>query len=206
MKWHTKMVIRKAFALLIAVLLTILAIILFISSIKEEHTSGIFLFVFLSLFMAIITYSTFKQLLETIDNENASKSIDFFSEFKNVTPYPSHNELLSAFYLQKNAPLYQDDKIIITNEFLAKQKEGKIFIIDGILDVVSFTQKANGIITYVSLIFLYYDGKRYEIKYRRPLGISNMQEKANNVNSAATIIATKSINFRKYPSYRLMER
>ena len=120
--------------------------------------------------------------------------------------YRSNSELLLAFQLQKNSPLYQDDKIIITNEFFAKQGENQIFVVDGILDVVPFVQKVNGIIDYVSLIFLYYDGKRYEIKYRRPFGVFNMQEKVNNVQSAANIIASKSQNFRKYPSYRLTLR
>lgn len=206
MNWHTKMIVRKAFALLVAILLTILSVILFISAINEEFNSETFIFAFLSIFMGIITYSTFKQLIETIDKKKESENIDIQFELKNVNRYSSSEELLNAFYSQKGTPLYQDDKIIITNDFLANQKENKIFIISGILDAVPFVNKVNGVIDYVSLIFLYYDGRRYEIKYRHPLGIFDMQSKANNINFAANIIATKSENFRKYPSYRLTDR
>lgn len=202
MDWHTKTIVRNAFSLLIAVLLTILFIVLFVSAINDQHNSGIFLFAFLSLFGGLIIYSTFKQLIEAIKKQKNASTIDLLSELKNINQYGSNEEMLAAFHLQKTSPLYQDKKIIITNDFLT-QGEDTIFIINGILDVIPFVQKVNGIIDYVSLNFLYYDGKRYEIKYRRSLGFSDMQERVNSIKLAANIIATKSANFRKYPSYSL---
>lgn len=202
MNWHKKTIIRKAFALLVSILLTIVFAVLFMSAIREE-ADGLLFFALLLLFMCVVTYSQYKQFIEAIEKQKEASNTNLISALKYVNPYGSPAELASAFEAQKANALYRDEKVTITATFIQKQDDYKIFMVDGVLDVISYVQKANGIIEYVSLIFLYYDGNRYEIKYRRPLGISDMQKKAAEANRAANIIATNGKNFRRYPAYRL---
>lgn len=203
MNWHTKMIIRKVFALLICCLIMLLFLILFISSIDTEINSGVFLFALLTLFMGIIAFSQYKQLINAIGKKKEASAIDLRTSLQYINPYDSYDALSAAFDAQTNNVLYQDNRITITTSFIKSHRDNSIFIIDGVLDVVSFVQKVNGIVDYVSLIFLYYDGNRYEIKYKRSFGISNMEENASNINLAANIIANRSPNFRKHPAYRL---
>ena len=203
MTWHTKMIIRKAFALLVSALLTVLFFALLISAVNEDPDASLLVFALLLLFLCVVTYSQYKQLREAIDKQKEASTTNLLSTLKHVNPYGSPAELVAAFEAQEPNALYRDKKVTITTTFIQNEDDHKIFVIDGVLDVISYVQKANGIIEYVSLIFLYYDGNRYEIKYRRPLGISDMQKKAAEVNYAANIIAKNSKNFRKYPAYRL---
>ena len=206
MNWHKKMIFHKGFALLVSLFLMVLTVVFFISAMNEGYNSGAFLFGFLSLFMGGVIYSSYKQFIGAIQKQKEAAQENLLSELKSINKYDSAEELSAAFNLQKHNILYQDNKITITNDFIKEEKNGQVFIIDGVLDAVLFVQKVNGIIDYVSLIFLYYDGNRCEIKYRRPLGISNMQEKADNICQAVNIISNKSENFRKYPAYRLTEK
>ena len=202
MNWHKKTIIKKVFALLVSILMTIVFAVLFVSAIKEEP-DGLFIFALLLLLMCVVTYSQYKQLIEAIEKQKEASNTDLISALKYVNPYGSPAELAFAFEAQKANALYRDEKVTITDTFIQRTDDNKIFMVDGVLDVVSYVQKANGIIEYVSLIFLYYDGNRYEIKYRRPLGVSDMQKKAAEINYAANIIAKNSKHFRKYPAYRL---
>ena len=203
MNWHKKMIFRNGFALLVSLLLMVGAIVLFIFAIIEGETSGAFLFGFITLFMGFATYSSYKQHMDAIQKQKEAVQENLLSELKSINKYHSIEELSAAFNSQKHNILYQDDEITITNGFMKEKGSGRVFIIDGILDAVSYVHKVNGIINYVSLIFLYYNGNSYKIKYERPLGISNMQKIVDSTSHAVNIIATKSENFRKYPAYRL---
>lgn len=202
MKWHAKLIIKRSIGLVVALLLTSLFVLLLIWGTNEDIGAGVLFYVFLILFMAIVTFSQCKQLIEAIKDYKEADS-NLLLELKYVNPYGSPAELSAAYEAQKSNALYQDDKISITYTFLHIKDNYKIFMVDGVLDAGVYTQKVNGVIDYVSFIFLYYDGKRYEIKYKRPLGISDMQKKIQEVKTAASILAVTSKNYRKYPAYRL---
>ena len=68
---------------------------------------------------------------------------------------------------------------------------------DEIADITHLVHKTNFVIDYISIIALYSDGKKYEIKYRRHLGISNMEEKAKTTQAIANVLATNCDNLRK---------
>lgn len=50
MNWHKKTIIKKVFALLVSILMTIVLAVLFVSAIKEE-ADGLFIFALLLLFI-----------------------------------------------------------------------------------------------------------------------------------------------------------
>lgn len=202
MKWHFKMVVKKTFAVIVSILLTALFVFLYFIGSDEDIGAGVLFYVFLVLFMCLVTYSQCKQLIEAI-KDYKEVNTNLLLELKYVNSYGSPAELAAAFDVQKSNALYQDDKVIITTTFVQMKENYKIFMVDGILDAGIYIQKVNGVIDYISFIFLYYDGKRYEIKYNRPWGISDMQKKAEEVNFAANILASESKNFRKHPAYRL---
>ena len=202
MKWHTKKIIKRSIGLVVAVLLTAIIIFLFILGTNDDIGAGVLFYIFLILFMSLVTFSQCKQLIEAIKDYKEADS-KLILQLMYVNPYDSPAELSAAYNTQKSNALYQDDKITITATFIQTKDNGKIFMVDGVLDAGLYVQKVNGVIDYLSFIFLYYDGKRYEIKYRRPWGISDMQKKVQEVKIAANIIARTSKNFRRYPAYRL---
>ena len=204
MTYHNKRIAMKSAALIVSILLLCLFVGLLVATASSGRSDAIALFIFLLLFMGLTVYFSYQELMEAINDNKKGTYTNLYSVLQNINPYHSYEELVVAFNAQTPSSLYQDDKIIITNEFLAKHDGKDIYIIDGILDVQSIVHSVNGVIDYVSLAFLYCDGKRYQIKYRRPLGFKpRMREKADSVNRAANILANRSKNFRKYPSYRL---
>ena len=110
----------------------------------------------------------------------------------------------AALNAQLNNIYYQDEKIVVTSSFLGVYKDERIFLLDGILDVVSYEHRLNGFIDYVSLIFLYCDGMRYDIEYRDSMfGMGcDLKKKSNDINIVANIIARRSRYFRKHSEYR----
>lgn len=107
------------------------------------------------------------------------------------------DKISKYFYDQVNKKLFEDEKIILTPElFIKKDNYEDTFLNSEILDVTHLIHKTNFVIDYVSITILYSDGKNYEIKYKRPLGISDMEKKAKNVLLVANILANNCENLR----------
>ena len=118
MNWHKKMILRRGLALLISLLIMVLTIVIFIFAIIEGQTSGAFLFGFLSLFMGLVTYSSYNQFMGAIQKQKEAVQENLLSELKSINKYHSIEELSAAFNSQKHNILYQDDEITITNGFM----------------------------------------------------------------------------------------
>lgn len=80
---------------------------------------------------------------------------------------------------------------------ILKNNYEQTLINDEIADITHLVHKTNFVIDYISIIALYSDGKKYEIKYRRPLGISNMEEKAKTTTAIVNVLAANCNNLRK---------
>ena len=205
MKWHIKSIVRNIVAVILSAIIFVIFGIMAVFSFTQQDDTSITIFMcFFALFSGLFLFGSIKQLAASIDKSKQSKQINILEQITGIQKYKTADEMIIAYCQQKQMPIYQDEKIIVTEEFVA-ETEGKIYLINGILDVIPFVSKVNGFIEYVSLVFLYYDGKRYEIQYRNQLGGSNLKEKANQIQYVANIIARKSVNFRKYPAYSFEE-
>lgn len=205
MDWQKKKIIKNIVSLVCSSLLALWALIMIIGFANNDGSSGkgIFLFVVMLGFFALIAWSNYKSLKESIEEYRQNNDSKLLDELKVLNPYKSQEQMKSAFNAEKQDTVFQDDDFTITKSFLVSSTENTVFYINGIIDVKPVVQKVNGIIDYVTLYVLYCDGKKYEFKFRRPLGFSNMQEKANKIELVANIIARNSDNFRKYPTCRI---
>ena len=203
MKWHHQHVVKKVALFVLAILLDCFAVGFFSLSIVYDKGVGIFICVIMLLYAGLLTYASFKQLSEALEQKKIAVAFDLLKDLKYLDKYGTNDDIVGSFEQQKCDPLYQDEKIIITNDFVSLHGNKKVFLIDGVLDVVAFVSKANGVIEWVKLIILYYDGKKYEVVFRRSPMRLRMKEIANSVNRAANIIAIKSENYRRYPFFKL---
>ncbi len=206
MNWQKKEITKKAISLVLSILLVVWALVMIIGFANYHDGAGgkgIFIFVIMLAFFSLIAWANYKGLMETLEQYKQNTESNLAEELKHLNPYVSREEMSAAFNSERPNPLFQDDDFVITKSFFISSRENTLFFTNGILDVKPVVQKVNGIIDYVSLSILYYDGKKYEFKFRRPLGFSNMKEKANKIELVANIIASNSDNFRKYPTFRL---
>lgn len=205
MDWKRKEIIKKAVSLILSVLLTILAIVMIIGIATNDDNSGagLFIFVIMLVLFALATWSSFVGLKEAIEDYNQTANSNIFEELRYLNTYNSQANMNEAFNEERQNAIFEDNDFVITKSFFFCSTKDHLFIIDGILDVKLILHKVNGIIDYVSLSILYYDGKKYEFKFNRSLGISNMQEKVDKVELVANLVARYSDNFRKYSTCRL---
>lgn len=202
MDWQKKEITKSIVSLVISSLLSLWALLMIIGITIYNGGSfakGSLIFIVMLGFFLLIVWTNYKSLKESIDKYNKSKDSELPEKLKKLNPYKSQEEMRSAFYSERQSSVFQDNDFVITQCFFVSSKKDTVFYINGILDVKPVVHMVNGIIDYVTLFILYYDGKKYEFKFRRPLGISNMQEKANKIEFVANIIASNSDNFRKYP-------
>lgn len=204
MKWHNKKITKRIIGLVLAIPLTLLMIVMLIVGISQDNSSGIILFAFLSIFMGFATWSNIKDLTDLIQEQHNAAVAESLPEFKQINPYKTHEQMVAVYNTQRHIVLYKDKKIFITPDFIVTQSGRKLFLIDGVLDVIPFVQKTNGIVSHISLNILYYDGKRYEFRQNHPFGVvTDMQEEIKGICYAANIIANKSKNYAKFPNYKL---
>lgn len=206
MEWQKKEIVKKVFSFALSVLLVLYALGMIIGFINYNDGAvgkGIIIFVIMLGFFSLIAWTNCKGLIEAVQEYKVNQNSNLTDELKLLNPYNSQKEMQAAFDIEKQNPLFEDDDFVITKSFLASPTKISLFIVNGILDVKTLVHKVNGIIDSVTLSVLYYDGKKYEFKFDRPFGFSNMQEKANKIELVANIVASNSENFRKYPTCRL---
>ena len=204
MDWQRKEITKKMISLVLSTLFALGGIGMIIGFLNyNDNPGGALLFLaFFSAFFALIAWSNYRDLKESLEEYKSNKNNDLVETLKRLNPYNSFEAMQTTYSIEKQSPLFADDDFIITKSFLVRSNENSPFVLNCILDAKVVVQKVNGIIDYVTLSILYYDGKKYEFKFNRPLGFSNMQEKVNKIEYVANIIASNSANFRKHPSCR----
>lgn len=201
MNFNKKEMIVNSIRLTIFSLLTIGSLIILLYCVFGDDV-GTFIIVPIAMlfYFGVMTWASYSALRTAAEKYKSIKDSGLLNKLENLNPYKTVVEMRNAFKEQKKNCIYADEDFIITEDFFASLSENSLLITNGILDVKTLVSKVNGVIEYVSLSVLYYDGEKYEFEIRRPLGISHMKEKVNSVQQVANIIANKSENFRKYPS------
>ena len=208
MDWQRKAITKKVVSLILSVLLALWALAMIIGFVNyndDVDTGSIVLFGFFSAFFALIAWSNYRDLKESLKEYKSNKDNDLVETLKHLNPYKSQEEMQAAFNIEKQTPFFADEEFVITSSFFECSSKKNLFVINGILDLKIHIQKVNGAIDYVNLGILYYDGRRYDLKFNRPLGFSSekkIQEKIKKIEFIANIIASNSENFRKYPTCR----
>lgn len=129
-----------------------------------------------------------------LSSTNVEENKLFYRLNKIGTP----QEISDFFEQQINKKIIEDEKVIVTPKlFIIKNKYEDTLINEDILDITHFVHKSNSIIDYISIKILYNDGKVYEIKYNRPLGISDMESKSEAILNIVNVLAENCDNLRK---------
>ena len=165
---------------------------LFALMLITDEESDLMLFGILILIPAVVfLIIALKHLISAFNCEDST----FFLRLNKIG---NKQQIASYFDDQLKQAIIEDEKIIVTSELLiVKNNYEQTLINDEIADITHLLHKTNFVIDYISIIALYSDGKKYEIKYRRPLGISNMEEKAKTTTAIANILAANCNNLRK---------
>lgn len=117
--------------------------------------------------------------------------------FFRLNKYGTTEQISEYFHNQIKSKLYEDEKIIVTPDlYIRKDNYEDTFLNSEILDIKHLIHKVNFVIDFVSITILYSDGKYYETKYKRPLGFSDMEKKAQDVLLVANILASNCENLR----------
>lgn len=206
MDYNKKEIIKQAVSMIGSALFALGCLVMIFFAKKhggDAAGKGIVLFAFMMLFFLLIAWSNYRALRDAIKIYRSNINGNVILELQRLIPYESQKEMISAFNEEKKTAIFQDDDFVITRSFFVSLTENTVFYLNGIVDAKPVVQKINGVIEYVNLHILYCDGIEYEFKIcRKPLEMINMQEKANKIEFVANIIASKSENFRKYPTYR----
>ena len=167
-------------------------IVLFALMLITDEESDLMMFGILILIpAAVFLFIALKHLVSAFNCEDST----FFLRLNKIG---NKQQIASYFDDQLKQAIIEDEKIIVTPELLiVKNNYEQTLINDEIADITHLVHKTNFVIDYISIIALYSDGKKYEIKYRRPLGISNMEEKAKTTTAIANVLATNCNNLRK---------
>lgn len=159
------------------------------------HSSFHFVFVIILLYMGLVTWANWKSLQTIKDEYKRIKENNPLDNLVEIDKYQSIAEMRKALKEQLNIKLYEDEELIITQDFLVeKDRLSDPYLINGILDVKPFGSKVNGVFEYVSLIILYYDGNKYELRYNKVFG---NKEKLDELVEVANIVANISKNYKK---------
>ena len=123
--------------------------------------------------------------------------------FVRLSKIGNRAQIANYFSEQLKQTIVEDEKVIITPDlYVLKSNYEQTLINDEIIDITHLVHKTNFVIDYISIIVRYSDGKKYKVKYRRPLGISNMEQKAKNTRIIANILAENCKNLRKNGCYK----
>lgn len=173
--------------ILIAVPIALFALMLI-----TDDESDLMLFGFLILILAVVfLFIALKHLASSFNCDDSA----FFLRLNKIG---TRAQIANYFEDQLKQKIIEDEKIIVTPDLLVlKNNYEQTLINDEIADITHLVHKANFVIDYISIIALYSDGKKYEIKYRRHLGISNMEEKAKTTQAIANVLAANCDNLRK---------
>ena len=165
---------------------------LFALMLVTDEESDLMLFGILILILAaVFLIIALKYFISAFNCEDST----FFLRLNKIG---NKQQIASYFDDQLKQAIIEDEKIIVTPELLiVKNNYEQTLINEEIADITHLVHKTNFVIDYISIIALYSDGKKYEIKYRRPLGISNMEEKAKTTTATANILAANCNNLRK---------
>lgn len=173
-------------------LLISVPIALFALMLITDEESDLMLFGILILIpAAVFLFIALKHLASVFNCEDSM----FFLRLNKIG---NKQQIANYFDDQLKQTIIEDEKIIVTPDLLIlKHNYEQTLINDEITDITHLVHKTNFVIDYISIIALYSDGKKYEVKYRRPLGISNMEEKAKTTTAIANVLATNCNNLRK---------
>lgn len=167
-------------------------IFIFSFSILKDSESNLIIFGVFGIIAALFCVGlALKELVSALNCENSI----FFLRLNRVG-----NKLQIANYFEEqlNQIIIEDENVIITPElFVFKKNYEQTLINDEIADVTHLIHKTNFAIDYISIIVLYSDGKKYEIKYKRPFGPYDMNKKAKDTSIIANILANNCNNLRK---------
>ena len=165
---------------------------LFALMVITDKESDLMLFGFLILMPAVVfLFIALKHLISSFNCDDSA----FFLRLNKIG---TRAQIANYFEDQLKQIIIEDEKIIVTPDLLIlKNNYEQTLINDEIADITHIVHKTNFVIDYISIIALYSDGKKYEIKYRRPLGISNMEEKAKTTQAIVNVLAANCDNLRK---------
>ena len=205
MKYHKVQMLKYSAYLAIYSVLAICALIALVYVITENiGGKGIFIFIFILAYLGLGIYLNAHGLLKVIDEYKTVRDSGLLQMLRNINPYSSYAEMISAANEERQHAIYEDDEIFITENFLGS--DCIPLLLNGILDARVIVHKTNGITEKIELIVLYYDGEKSTFEYRRPFGLSGskvMNECEKNLEYALNLIAKKSTLFRKYDCARL---
>lgn len=126
-----------------------------------------------------------------------SFKLDNCNLFFRLNKYGTKEHIAKYFCDQIAKTLFEDEKVIVTPElFINKNNYEDTFLNSEILDIEHLIHKVNTVIDFISITILYSDGKYYKIKYKRPLGFFDMEEKAKSVLKVANTLAVNCENLR----------
>lgn len=167
----------------------------------SPDTYGIFVYVLFILWLislGFFAYLSIAQLLRKISEYRYARENNILDSLTGITSYASDEEMNKAFHIQKDDCIFDDGRIVITDEFMADTYDKHLFLINGIIDAESTVHKENGIIKKVTLSIVYLDGERYKMVYYRENETATMRERAEWLAEATSLIASRSVNFRKH--------
>ncbi len=189
------------FGLIHAILLTLVVLgMMYIFFLDLMHEISYTLVFSAVLDLACIVFLIFfwKNVLTTISQYRYAKETDVLSTLVGIKPYANMREMREAYDKEKPFPLYNDGKLIVTENFVEYRKKYKLFDIHGILDAKVITYRVNYSIEAVKVQLIYMDGERYTITYRSLTEKGRMKDRSQTMINAANIIASRSKNFRRH--------
>ena len=163
---------------------------------------GLVLFGIFTLLAALYLVLSILELNKVNKNYKISKKDDVISQLTNLPDLQNTQALWNAYRQQAAEPLFVDDRVTITQDFLVDIKENRLFAIHGILDVQTNIHRSNGILDKIGVTILYCDGKAYSFTQHHHVGM-DMDKKQKAYVQMGDLLSGKSANFRKLPYARL---
>jgi hypothetical protein len=118
--------------------------------------------------------------------------------FLRLNKLGNKKQIADFFEDQLNKTIAEDEKVIITPKlFIFKENYEQTLLNDDIVDISHLVHRTNFVIDHITITALYSDGKKYQVKYSRPLGVSDMDAKAKKTLAIANILAANCDNLRR---------
>jgi len=164
--------------------------------------SGVILFGLFALLAVLYLVLSALELSKASKNYKQSLKDALLPKLTGMRDLGNRQSLWEDYRKQAPSPLFVDDRVTITQDFLVDTKEDRLFLINGILDVQTNIHRVNGLMDKIGVTILYCDGQAYSFTQRRHVG-ANVDKQQKAYVQMGDLLSGKSENFRKIPYARL---